>query len=135
MFVVQRSIKIFRKSYFFFLFTGFGAIFFQAQNFAFCTPKMDSLTLKTWEKSPNNTEIKPNLSYSVSRGFNKCLAALSFNFTVVFPLKLKLISSKRSTFVQIFFENVRDLKNALFSAKIFMASSSNVFLIFLSVFL
>ena len=38
------------------------------------TPKMHSLTLKTWEKSSSNIEIRPNLSYSVSRGLVTGLA-------------------------------------------------------------
>ena len=36
--------------------------------FAFLTTKMDTLNPKTWEKSPNNIEIRPNLTYIVSRG-------------------------------------------------------------------
>ena len=59
---------------FFFLSIQFLAIFFQAQIFAFLTPKMDSLTPKTWEKSPNNIEIGPNFTYPVSRGLETGLA-------------------------------------------------------------
>ena len=39
------------------------------------TPKMDSLTPKTWEKSPNNIGIGPNFTYPVSRGLETGLAA------------------------------------------------------------
>ena len=34
----------------------------------FLTPKMDSLTPKTWAKSLNNIEIGPNFIYPVFRG-------------------------------------------------------------------
>ena len=54
---------------------------------AFLTPKMDSLTPKTWEKSPNNIEIGPNFTYPVSRGLETGLAVLKV------PHLLKLRSS------------------------------------------
>ena len=36
-------------------------------HFYCCFHHAHSLTQKTWEKSPNNIEIRPNLTYSVSR--------------------------------------------------------------------
>ena len=47
---------------------------------AFLTPKMDSLTPKTLEKSLNNIEIRPNFTCPVSRGLVMDLAALKDNF-------------------------------------------------------
>ena len=59
----------------FFLSIQFFAIFFHAHIFAFLTPKMDFLTPKTWEKSPNNIEIGPNFTYPVSKGLETGSAA------------------------------------------------------------
>ena len=56
--------------YLFFLSTCVLAIFFMAHFFAFWTPEMDSLTPKTWEKSPNNIDLV--------RGLKKPKALLVF---------------------------------------------------------
>ena len=44
---------------------------------------MDTLTPKTWEKSPNNKEIRLNLSYPVSRGLvTGLVTGLAFFFNL-----------------------------------------------------
>ena len=60
------NLKFFLKCsaffFFFFPFHCFFGNFFLVHIFAFLTPKMGSLTPKTWVKSPYNIEIGPNFT-------------------------------------------------------------------------
>ena len=78
--VLKRPFKFFENFKFCLPFHCFFGNFFPVAYFCFFDPKNGFLDPNIWEKSPNNTEIGPNLTYHVFIGLVTGLAKAPFIF-------------------------------------------------------